>query len=99
MTTSSRPSAAIFHFCNLVSTSAQISLPRAVSTPGAIALIFPLSSAVVGDGVDQIFGNKREKERDWDGRENGCELRWCRPPEDVGVRRKRRPVLDDAMYV
>ena len=44
-------------------------------------------------------GIKFEKERVGTGREKECKVRWCLPPAELRVRRKRRPEVVDDMYV
>ena len=57
---SSKPSAATFHFWTRQSTSAQMSVPRFVFAPRAIAAMFPPSACDVGE--DQREGKKRERD-------------------------------------
>jgi hypothetical protein len=60
--------------------------------------MFPESGWKVG-GEEKRLGRKLASVRDGRGREKRWGVKWFLPPEEVRVRRNRRPVEVVAMYV
>jgi hypothetical protein len=60
--------------------------------------MFPESGRKVG-GEDQKLGKKLVSVSEGRGREKRWEVRWFLPPEEVRVKRNRRPVEVVAIYV